>query len=132
MQKPEIHVTWWKIALAVFSPVIFVPSVGISLVGFLVVFNFVWSFFGVSQQPGYVYSLAILAVLLLVLALTRRNSKYMRIWFAFPLFAIVGLVLLGMPVFGFSGTIFSVIAILLIIGFWLYISWIVWTVLAEY
>lgn len=130
--KPIVRVTWWKIALAVFAPAIVSVPVFIAMVGFMVVFNFAWNQLGVSQQTGYFYSLAIITALLLILYLTRYKSRYARIWFVFPLFAGVFLVLVGVGVYGFTGTIFTALFFALIIGLWLYISWIVWSVLAEY
>jgi hypothetical protein len=132
MQKPNVRVTWWKIALAIFAPAIFSIPVLISMVGFIVVFSFGWSQLGISQQTGYFYSLTVITGLLLVLFLTRLKSRYARIWFAFPLFSAVFLVLIGKVVFGLTGIISTIIPFILIPGLWLYISWIVWTVLAYY
>jgi hypothetical protein len=132
MQKPSIHVTWWKIAIAVVAPALVSVPVVLAMVGFMVVFNFGWSQLGIPQQTGYFYSLSIITALLLILYLTRLKSQYARIWFGFPLFTGVFLVLIGKVVFGVMGLIFEVIPYVLIVGLWLYISWIVWTVLAEY
>ena len=130
--KPIVRVTWWKIALAVFAPAIVSVPVFIAMVGFMVVFNFAWNQLSIPQQTGYFYSLAIITALLLILYLTRLKSPFARIWFAFPLFAAVFLVLIGIGVYGLSGIVFTVVFFVLLAGLWLYISWIVWTVLVEY
>lgn len=132
MKKPIVRITWWKIAIAVVAPALVSVPVALAMVGFMVVFNFAWSQLGIPQQTGYFYSLAIITALLLILYLTRLKSPYARIWFAFPLFTAVFLVLIGKVVFGISGIVFTVIPFVLVAGIWLYISWIVWTVLAEY
>lgn len=132
MKKPIVRITWWKIAIAVVAPALVSVPVALAMVGFMVVFNFAWSQLGIPQQTGYFYSLAIITTLLLILYLTRLKSPYARIWFAFPLFTAVFLVLIGKVVFGISGIVFTVIPFVLVAGIWLYISWIVWTVLAEY
>ena len=132
MKNPLVRVTWWKIAIAVVAPAIVSVPVFIAMVGFMVVFNFAWSQLGIPQPTGYFYSLAIITALLLILYLTRLKSPYARIWFAFPLFAGVFLVLVGIGVNGFTGTIFTALFFALIAVLWLYISWIVWTVFAEY
>ncbi|MHB1356926.1 MAG: hypothetical protein ACYCZF_13240 [Anaerolineae bacterium] len=132
MQKPIVRVTWWKIALALFAPAVVSVPVLIAIVGFIVVFNFAWTQLGVPLYTGYLYSTGIITALLLILYLTRLKSPYARIWFAFPLFTGVFLVLIGIGVFGLTGAIFTALFFTLIVGLWLYISWVVWTVLAEY
>lgn len=132
MNKPTVRVTWWKIALAAIAPAILSIPVILSMVGFMVVLNFIWVQLRVPQQTGYFFSSAIITVLLLVLYITRHKSHYARIWFAFPLFTGVLTVLIGIGIFELTGPIVTALFFALILGLWLYISWIVWTVLAEY
>jgi hypothetical protein len=132
VEKPSVRVTWWKIVVAILAPIILVPSVAISMVGFMVVFNLVWSQLGIPQQTGYFYSMALITALLFILYLSRSRSQYARIWLAFPLFSAVLLAFIGVGVFGLSSMVFTVILFTLAVGIWFYISWVVWLALATY
>jgi len=123
---------WWKYAIAIVGPwILFVP-LALVLAAFLVVFNFGWQYVGVDQQNGYVYSMAIMTVLLTVLYLLTRGSQHTRALSVLPIFSFVMLALFSSALYGYSQIlVFRIIAIILLVALWAYMSWVIWRIFDE-
>lgn len=132
MKLPE-GITWWKILVALLLPPACATAIGISMTGFLVIFNFFWTAVGVETTVGNVYSLLIITLALAVLYLMHRRSPYAKIWFTLPAFSAVLTVVIAVSTFGLSANpAFRIMNITLVVALWVYCSWVVWGILAEY
>ncbi|MCE5259575.1 MAG: hypothetical protein LLG44_11060 [Chloroflexi bacterium] len=132
MEK-ESNVTWWKVLLTIIGPpILFVPAT-IVLAGFWVVFNFAWSAMGISQPIGYLYSTAIISVVLFILYLMHHRSPNARIWLAPSVYCTVLLAVMSFSTLGLSNAypFMRLVAVVLLVGLWAYVGWIIWTIFAE-